>query len=290
MHSPTSSKSREQAVLWKRADEEQTGPGPSSSGAGTNARASTSNGKSNPNNSGVDSGLKKLSHFRNYIGSLYRSRNRIGRNPRQLMTQWRDKRLVQTTVKKVARVIEGEQVKQSIMMIKKLLTSVLESTRTTLELFNKKAKSPLFSVSIPKGKTQEVFTEEMVRIQGLVKTEVKEYLKFITESINNIIEEPKTFISRINGISRQVGNVYLEIKALYSDEYKKFILKMEDTNNEEHIKVIEEYLSEVKKYRSGFDAVADYIGKELRNNRLKFKGKVPALFNVDRQRLSSVQE
>ncbi|KAH9264470.1 hypothetical protein BASA83_012057 [Batrachochytrium salamandrivorans] len=278
------------SLLWKRADEKQTGPGPSSSGSGANAGASTSNGKSNPNHSGIDSELKKLDHFLKFIERLYKSRNRMGRNPRQLMTQWRDKRLVQTTVKKVAKVVHGEQAKQSIMMIKKLLTTALESTRTTHELFNNKAKSPLFSVSIPKGKTQEVFTEEMVRIQGLVKGIVKEYLKFVTESINHIIEDPKSFISRINGISRQIGDVCLEIKALYNDEYKKFISIVNPKNNEGNIKVIEEYLSETKKYRSGFNAVTDYIGEDLRTNRLKFKGKVPALFNVDRQKLSSAQE
>ncbi|KAH6562776.1 hypothetical protein BASA60_010998 [Batrachochytrium salamandrivorans] len=143
------------SLLWKRADEKQTGPGPSSSGSGANAGASTSNGKSNPNHSGIDSELKKLDHFLKFIERLYKSRNRMGRNPRQLMTQWRDKRLVQTTVKKVAKVVHGEQAKQSIMMIKKLLTTALESTRTTHELFNNKAKSPLFLCLSQKAKLKK---------------------------------------------------------------------------------------------------------------------------------------
>ncbi|KAH6562269.1 hypothetical protein BASA62_009257 [Batrachochytrium salamandrivorans] len=95
-------------VLWKRNNEKQTGPGPSSSGSGANARASTSNGESNPDDSDINSELKKLDRFRNYVERLYKSRNKSGRNLRQRMAQWRDKKLIKFAIKIVTKVVQGE--------------------------------------------------------------------------------------------------------------------------------------------------------------------------------------
>ncbi|KAH9264471.1 hypothetical protein BASA83_012058 [Batrachochytrium salamandrivorans] len=262
-------------VLWKRADEKQTGPGPSSSGsgAGASSEASTSNGQSNPDDSGINSELKKLDRFRNYVERLYKSRNKSGRNLRQKMVQWRDKKLIKFAIKIVTKVVQGKQAKQIILIIKKLLTTVLESTRITLELFNKKAKSPLFSVFITKGKTQKTVTKEMVRIQGLVKEKVKGHLNFLSSSITTIIRLPQTLRSRLDTIARQVGDMVGVFRDLYAEEYTKFISIVGSKNNKGHIKAIEKYISEMTKYRSGFYAVTDYISEEFISNRLKLEEK-----------------
>ncbi|KAH6584260.1 hypothetical protein BASA61_007571 [Batrachochytrium salamandrivorans] len=165
-------------VLWKRADEKQTGPGPSSSGsgAGASSEASTSNGQSNPDDSGINSELKKLDRFRNYVERLYKSRNKSGRNLRQRMAQWRDKKLIKFAIKIVTKVVQG--------------------------------------------KTQKQYTEEMVRIQGLVKEKVKGHLNFLSSSITTIIRLPQTLRSRLDTIARQVGDMVGEFRDLYAEEYK----------------------------------------------------------------------
>ncbi|KAH6574332.1 hypothetical protein BASA62_002479 [Batrachochytrium salamandrivorans] len=55
------------SLLWKRADEEQTGPGPSSSGAGANTESGSSRSESNPNSSSINSGLSKMGRLREFF-------------------------------------------------------------------------------------------------------------------------------------------------------------------------------------------------------------------------------
>ncbi|KAH6562777.1 hypothetical protein BASA60_010999 [Batrachochytrium salamandrivorans] len=279
------------SLLWKRADEKQTGPVPSSSGAGAGAssEASTSNGQSNPENSGINSELKKLDHFLKFIERLYKSHNKNKRSLMQRMAHKRDKKSIKIAVKKVAEITKGENRNEFILIVKKLLTTVLESTRTTFELFNKKAKSPLFSVFITKGKTQKVFTEEMVRIQGLVKTEVKEYLKFLTIKISTITKHSQHSKSTINEIARQLQNIAGEFEYLYAGEYKDFISTVKPKNNEKNIQATEGYLSEMTKYRKSFDAVAGYIQKLFENGKITFTKRPHRKLQPQQQGLRSVQ-
>ncbi|KAH6587795.1 hypothetical protein BASA50_011097 [Batrachochytrium salamandrivorans] len=274
------------AVLWKRAGEEQTGPGPSSSGAGASTEASTSNGQSNPDDSGINSELKKLDHFLKYIGSFYKSHYKSGRSLMQRMAHRRDKQIIKIVIKKLTTVIKGEQAKQSILIIKKLLTTGLESVRTTFELFSNKAKSPLFSVSIPKGRTQKTVTKEMLRIQGLAKKEVEGHIKDITSGIAIITKLPQHLKSNLNGISTTIANIYFDLQSLYDTEYKKFISTVNPKNNEENIKVIEQYLSEANKYRKAFDLVFDYISEDLiENGKIKLIKNTPTSATRVKQRL-----
>ncbi|KAH9264468.1 hypothetical protein BASA83_012055 [Batrachochytrium salamandrivorans] len=260
-------------VLWKRADEKQTGPGPSNSGAGASSEASTSNGQSNPDDSGINSELKKLDRFQNYVERLYKSHNKNKRSLMQRMAHKRDKKSIKIAIKIVAEITKGENRNEFILIVKKLLTAALESTRTTLELFNKKAKSPLFSVFITKGKTQKTVNNEMVRIQGLVTEIVKEYLKYLTIRIAVITKTPQHLTSTINGIARQFRNLAGDIKYLYAGEYKDFISKVEPKNNEKNIQIIEKYLSEANEYWKSLEAVADYNQNLINNGKVTFTKK-----------------
>ncbi|KAH6587797.1 hypothetical protein BASA50_011099 [Batrachochytrium salamandrivorans] len=57
-------------VLWKRADEKQTGPGPSNSGAGASSEASTSNGQSNPDDSAGDIKYLYAGEYKDFISKV----------------------------------------------------------------------------------------------------------------------------------------------------------------------------------------------------------------------------
>ncbi|KAH6560676.1 hypothetical protein BASA60_000546 [Batrachochytrium salamandrivorans] len=105
------SKSREQGLLWKRADENQTGPGPSNSGAGASSEASTSNGQSNPDDSGINSELKKLDRFQNYVERLYKSHNKNKRSLMQRMAHKRDKKSIKIAIKIVAEITKAGDIK-----------------------------------------------------------------------------------------------------------------------------------------------------------------------------------
>ncbi|KAH9271651.1 hypothetical protein BASA83_006018 [Batrachochytrium salamandrivorans] len=152
-----------------------------------------------------------------------------------------------------------------------MLTTALVSARTTLELFNNKAKTPLFVVSIPKGKDKKTVTKEMVEIQNLAKKEVKDHIKILTGIIASTTKSPQYLKSKLDMISRKVGDMCTMFKNLYHKNYKDLISKVEPTNNEKNIQLIEEFLSELIKYRSAFYAIIDYINEERRSNRLKLK-------------------
>ncbi|KAH9264473.1 hypothetical protein BASA83_012060 [Batrachochytrium salamandrivorans] len=255
-------------ILWKRAGEEQAGPGPSSSGSGASTEASTSNGQSNLDYSSDNRGSNKLKQFLEFLKGLYRSLKISWNTQRQKYIRRRDKKSVQIAVKKVAEITKGNGKGDVTSAIEKLLDSALESSRMAFELFKNKAKSPLFSVSISKGKTQKTVNNEMVRIQGLAKKEVKTNLDFLTITIASITKLPLSVKTGLDGISNSISDMFWNLKALYDKEYKNLISIMGDANNKGHIQATEGYLSEMTKYRGVFNADLVHIEDLIENGKV----------------------
>ncbi|KAH9272586.1 hypothetical protein BASA83_005087 [Batrachochytrium salamandrivorans] len=126
------------AVLWKRADEEQTGPGSLSSGAG----ASRSEDSSSP--SSENSGLSKMSRFRDFFKRFYMRLKLSWRNARQRITWKHDERLLKKAVKKVAGVVQGGEAKQVLLEINDLLNLTQKTSQWVLDLYDTKTTIPFY--------------------------------------------------------------------------------------------------------------------------------------------------
>ncbi|KAH6562483.1 hypothetical protein BASA60_011107 [Batrachochytrium salamandrivorans] len=235
------------AVLWKRSNDEQAGLGPSNSGAGT----STSNGGSNLDYSSDNRGPGKLDRFLGLLKRLYRFLKISWNTPKQKYIRWRDKRLIKAAVKKVAGIVDGENKKEFLSKIDEFLTTSLESVRMAFGLFDSKTKIPIFLLSIPEGKNQKSLTKEMVMIQTTGKKHTKEHLDEVLLAIAGIIKHPEDVV---------------------------LVSKVGHENNEENIKVTEQYISSLKGYQNGPWIPYNAILGEINRGKVTLKGKKPSRF------------
>ncbi|KAH6562270.1 hypothetical protein BASA50_011098 [Batrachochytrium salamandrivorans] len=272
------------AVLWKRNNEEQTGPGPSNPGAGNGDGAGTSNGQSNLDYSSDNRGSNKLKRFLEFLKGIYRSFKISLNTPKQRMTRWRDKRSVKAAIKKVAGVVQGENKSKFTSEIEIYLNSLLESARMTLWLYENKTKARLFFLSIPKGKNKKSLTNEMNRIRTNGKLFIKKHLNFLTISLATITKFPKDVINELERVTNSASDTSAMLKSLHAD-YTDLILKVGRKNNEGHIKVTDTYRSSLKGYYSGpWKSFHSIVGL-LKNGKLKFKGNNPSIFDAHKTRV-----
>ncbi|KAH6560878.1 hypothetical protein BASA83_010674 [Batrachochytrium salamandrivorans] len=262
------------AVLWKRSNDEQAGLGPSNSGAGT----STSNGGSNLDYSSDNRGPGKLDRFLGLLKRLYRFLKISWNTPKQKYIRWRDKRLIKAAVKKVAEIVDGENEKEFLSKIDEFLTTSLESVRMAFGLFDSKTKIPIFLLSIPEGKNQRSLTKEMVMIQTTGKKHTKEHLDEVLLAIAGIIKHPEDMVRELNSITSSASDTSTILRDLYRLYYKPLVSRVGHENNEENIKVTEQYISSLKRCYNGPWVPYNAILGEINSGKVTLKKKKPSMF------------
>ncbi|KAH6567098.1 hypothetical protein BASA62_006333 [Batrachochytrium salamandrivorans] len=263
-------------LLWKRADEDQEGSEPSGSGAG--ASAGTGVGGSNLDYSSDNRGSSKPGRFLEFLKRLYRTLKKSWNTQKQKYARWSDRRYVQKAVKKVAGITKGQRKKGLILRIDNFLNTALESARMTSGLYDGNAKTHPFFLTIPKGDNQQALLKKMTNIQNDGKKAVKEHLVYVTRGIDGITKNPQDVVKELDKITEHISRMCVTLENLYHDEYTTLSLEMEDTNNEEHTKVSEDYITEMVKYRADIMGAFDSIKEKIKNDGLTFKGKTQSKF------------
>ncbi|KAH9273437.1 hypothetical protein BASA83_004102 [Batrachochytrium salamandrivorans] len=224
-------------VLWKRADEEQEGSEPSGSGA--------SGGGSSPNlpsdNNGLGNPGKPQRSAKGFGASLKKGLA----NPRQKYARWVEQRRIKAAIKKVARVIEGDQAKQVISDIQKLLTNAVNSARKFVAAYNNQDNGP-FSLSIPRGRNQDSLAQEMNAIRNTAVGYAKAHLKSINAVIMRLTKNPRKVIMELKDIVSLIARLHYFLTTLRNDTYKYLLSKMKNMDNSAHVKVTETHILRVK--------------------------------------------
>ncbi|KAH9272581.1 hypothetical protein BASA83_005082 [Batrachochytrium salamandrivorans] len=260
------------AVLWKRADEEQTGPGSLSSGAGASAESGSIRSEDSSSPSSENSGLSKMSRFREFFRRFYMRLKLSWHNARQRIIWRRDERLLKKAIKKVAGVVQGGEAKQVISEINDFLNLTQKASRRILDLYDTKTEIP-FLLFIPKGKDRKSLTKKMVKIKNTGKKITKEHLGDVARAISRITKHPQYVMSELEGITKSVSRMYLALKNLCDGEYKDLASKVGSTGNEKHIKVAETHISDAKNYYEIILEGFEYIKDHIEVGRITFKGK-----------------
>ncbi|KAH9264459.1 hypothetical protein BASA83_012046 [Batrachochytrium salamandrivorans] len=321
-------------LLWKRADEKQTGPVPSSSGSGASAgssagadagasastEANASSGSStgasteassgtgittvaktgittvaktgittvaktgvstvaeidtivsssNPNYSSENSGLSKMSRFREFFKRFYMKLKLNWQTAKQKVIWRRGERLIKKAIKRVTEAIEGEGAKQVILEINDFLNITQKASQRAFDLYHSKTKMPLL-LFIPKGKNQRSLTKAMLKIKNTGKKIIKEHHRYVARSISRITKRPNDVMREMERIKKSVFRVHLALKNLYDGEYKDLASKVGRTGNEKHIKVAEAHISEMGMYYEIILLAFDYIKAHIMVGRITFK-------------------
>ncbi|KAH6567447.1 hypothetical protein BASA50_003290 [Batrachochytrium salamandrivorans] len=258
-------------TLWKRNNGEQTGPGPSSSGAGASTEASTSIYESNPNYSSNNRGRSKLDQLRDFVRRLYRSLMKNLDASKQKYNQWRDKKTIKATIKKLTEVVEDKNGNQFISDINKFLSSALEGARGFIGVFDNKAKKTPFFLTIPKGKKKKSLTKKMTKIQNDGRKVTKENLQDVNNAITRITKFPQDVVRELGEIMSSASRMYRLTTDLHDRDYRALMSNVKDTNNEEHVKSTEKRISEMKEYRDRISSALDYIKEQVNDGRVTFK-------------------
>ncbi|KAH6581293.1 hypothetical protein BASA61_009153 [Batrachochytrium salamandrivorans] len=256
--------------LWKRADEEQTGPVPSSSGAGANTESGSSRSEDSSSPSSENSGLSKMSRFRDFFRRFYMRLKLSWHSTKQRITWKRDERLLKKAVKKVAGVVQGGEAKQVLSEINDLLNLTQKTPQWVLDLYDTKTEIP-FLLFIPKGKDQRSLTKAMLKMQNTAKKAVEEHLGDVDRGISRITKDPQYVMNELEGITKSVFRLYLALKNLHDGEYRDLVSKVGSTGNQKHIKDAETHISDTKKY---YDITLDgfnYIKNHIKVGRITFK-------------------
>ncbi|KAH6571510.1 hypothetical protein BASA50_003508 [Batrachochytrium salamandrivorans] len=274
-------------VLWKRANDEQTGLDSLNSGSGakTETSTSTSNGGSNPNRPSENRGLSKLGRFREFLKGLYRTLKKSLNTPKQKYIRWSDKRFIQKAVKKLAEIVQGGPKDAFISEINTLLNTTLESARMASGLYDSNAKKLPFFLIIPKGDNQQALLKEMVGIQNDGKKIVKKHLKDVTSGINGITKSPDYVMRELVEITKSISGMLTAFEVIYRHDYMPLVSKVKGANNEEHIKATDTYMSEMVKYRIDILDAFDSINDKIKDGGLTFKIKIPSRFSIFKSRV-----
>ncbi|KAH6597017.1 hypothetical protein BASA50_004775 [Batrachochytrium salamandrivorans] len=249
-------------VLWRRADEEQEGSEPSGSGA--------SGGGSSPNlpsdNNGLGNPGKPQRSAKGFGASLKKGLA----NPRQKYVQWVEQRRIKTAVREVARVIEGDQAKQVISDIQKLLTNAVNSARKFLTAYNNQDNGP-FSLSIPRGRNQDSLAQEMNAIRNTAKKHAKAHLENINRVIMRLTKNPRKVMMELKDIVSLIARFHYFLATLRDDTYKPLLLRMQNMDNSAHLKVTETHILRVKDDNTLASRSLKSIQTRLNNSMARFK-------------------
>ncbi|KAH6597552.1 hypothetical protein BASA61_003121 [Batrachochytrium salamandrivorans] len=261
------------AVLWKRNNEEQTGPVPLKleSGAGAGAQTSTSISESNPDYSSGNRGLSKL-------GKFYMSFKKSWNTQKHKVLQWRDKNKIKNAAKKLTRVVAGEEAKNFITDIEKFLHTTLEGARMAFKSYDNPDIVPFF-LSVPKGNTQKSLTQKMTGIQNTTKQEVKKYLGDVTRGIGDITKNPQGVIIEMEKITGSISAMCIALTLVSGLSYKVLVPKVGREGNEKHIENTKTYLIKLRGYRDDAFKSFDSIKAMLDSGKVTFKRKTPSRFS-----------
>ncbi|KAH6560667.1 hypothetical protein BASA60_000537 [Batrachochytrium salamandrivorans] len=182
-------------VLWKRADEKQTGPVPSSSRSGASTEASTeaSTGASAGSSavlvlklvlaSGGNSGLSKMGQLRDYIEKLYKNHKAKTEHSKAEAALKKDEKSIKNAIKKLTRITGGV------------------------------------------SKDQRSLHKEMVKIQNTGKKSARKHLGHVLQSINDIIKNPQRVIEELEEIVDSIKAMYMALKLVTVRRYKDLVQK-----------------------------------------------------------------
>ncbi|KAH6587808.1 hypothetical protein BASA50_011110 [Batrachochytrium salamandrivorans] len=258
-------------LLWKRADEKQTGPVPSSSGSGASAGSSA----------GADAGASASTEANASSGSSTGASTEASSGTgittvakkltaKQKVIWRRGERLIKKAIKRVTEAIEGEGAKQVILEINDFLNITQKASQRAFDLYHSKTKMPLL-LFIPKGKNQRSLTKAMLKIKNTGKKIIKEHHRYVARSISRITKRPNDVMREMERIKKSVFRVHLALKNLHDGEYKDLASKVGRTGNEKHIKVAEAHISEMGMYYEIILLAFDYIKAHIMVGRITFK-------------------
>ncbi|KAH9274251.1 hypothetical protein BASA83_003244 [Batrachochytrium salamandrivorans] len=259
------------AVLWKRNNEEQTGPVPLKLESGAGAQTSTSISESNPDYSSGNRGSSKL-------GKFYMSFKKSWNTQKHKVLQWRDKNKIKNAAKKLTRVVAGEEAKNFITDIEKFLHTTLEGARMAFKSYDNPDIVPFF-LSVPKGNTQKSLTQKMTGIQNTTKQEVKKYLGDVTRGIGDITKNPQGVIIEMEKITGSISAMCIALTLVSGLSYKVLVPKVGREGNEKHIENTKTYLIKLRGYRDDAFKSFDSIKAMLDSGKVTFKRKTPSRFS-----------
>ncbi|KAH9274253.1 hypothetical protein BASA83_003246 [Batrachochytrium salamandrivorans] len=231
------------AVLWKRAGEEQRQIIPSKLESGAGA------------GSGNNLGSSKMGRFRDYINGLYTNLKTTLSSRQKKSIKEKDEQSVKNAVKKVAGVVQGESMDNFLREVEKYF-------RTTLEV-----------------STQKSSTEAMTNMQNTGKEYTKETLGDVTRAVGDLIKRPQSVARELGIILESISTMCRKFELMYRKDYKALVLIVRRKNNEKHIKDTKKHISEMQKYRDGASESLKLIKKMLDSGRVTFKGKNPSKFD-----------
>ncbi|KAJ1341663.1 hypothetical protein BSLG_003775 [Batrachochytrium salamandrivorans] len=261
-------------VLWKRADEKQTGHVSSSSSAGASAE------------SDINSELDDLDQLRDYTRRLYKFLIKNWNTPMKKAIRWSDKKSIKAAIKKLTRVTRGLVKDKFISNVHSFLSSILEGARAFVGLYDNSAKRP-FLLPIPKGNNQRAFLKEMVRIQKAAKKIAKEHLENVLHIISNIKKSPQDVMEELEKIMDSVSTLYKSSADLSDTDERILISMMKSKNNEKYIEVTKTRISEMNRYE-GITFRATYIViLPISTGRITFKEKTPSRFGAFKSQAKS---
>ncbi|KAH9272659.1 hypothetical protein BASA83_005165 [Batrachochytrium salamandrivorans] len=246
-------------LLWKRADEEQMELGSSNSGAGASteasagasagddAEASTSTGESNPNNSRSKSRLSKMGRsFRNFRKNL--------KTAKQEVALEHDKKHLQNAIKALTKVTESDDKSGFILEVETLLRTALNEARGFMKAF-KKVKKP-FVLFTPEGKNRKSLIKKIAEMPKTAKKAVEKHLKDLYRFLAYIKRHPKTVLSELKKTINSISRMNRMTISLHERVYRILTLAVKSTNNEENIKVTDDYMLQMKDHwNRAFDAL-----------------------------------
>ncbi|KAH9264456.1 hypothetical protein BASA83_012043 [Batrachochytrium salamandrivorans] len=256
-------------LLWKRADEDQEEPGPSSSEAGAGA----SNYESSPSRTSNNRGRSALELLQSLVKRLHMQLIKTLNTPAERYHQWRDRKLIKATIKKLTEVVEDKNGNKFTSDVSDFLNSTLEGGRTFVGLFDNKARIP-FLLVIPEGDNKKSLTKEMLRIQKTAKEHAKKNLKDVLRATNGIKKSPQNVITELGEIMSSASAMHRLITDLRDREYKALISNVGHTKNEVHIKETEIRMSEMNRYQNRISDALNSIKGQINDDMVTFKERV----------------
>ncbi|KAH6589787.1 hypothetical protein BASA50_009805 [Batrachochytrium salamandrivorans] len=118
----------------------------------------------------------------------------------------------------------------------------------------------------------------MVMIQTTGKKHTKEHLDEVLLAIAGIIKNPEDMVGELNSITSSASDTSTILRDLYRLYYKPLVSRVGHENNEENIKVTEQYISSLKGYQNGPWIPYDAILGEINRGKVTLKGKKPSRF------------
>ncbi|KAH6561968.1 hypothetical protein BASA50_007189 [Batrachochytrium salamandrivorans] len=255
------------AVLWKRAGEEQRQIIPSKLESGAGA------------GSGNNLGSSKMGRFRDYINGLYTNLKTTLSSRQKKSIKEKDEQSVKNAVKKVAGVVQGESMDNFLREVEKYFRTTLEVSRIAFGIYDAPGTIPVFLLSIPNSSTQKSSTEAMTNMQNTGKEYTKETLGDVTRAVGDLIKRPQSVARELGIILESISTMCRKFELMYRKDYKALVLIVRRKNNEKHIKDTKKHISEMQKYRDGASESLKLIKKMLDSGRVTFKGKNPSKFD-----------